>query len=326
MSKRPLRFRQLVAEPLERREMMAGDVSVSIAGGTLIVRGDAQANGIAITQLNADTYVVTGFNDAENAAVRTTVNGELTSQTFSGVRNDINIDMGDGNDIVLMDNRNDTNLANARAITGVPTLTIATSATARDFATTNPDRIDVQRNLLIRLGAGDDDASLAFDASIGRSGGSVIIDGGAGHDDIDILTALARGSVTIRTGDGNDTVDIGTGAKKTDVGVRGHLFADLGSGNDWLSAKRLITSSSLVNSGSGDDNITISRSTANSVTNIRTGSGNDSVSIENSTALSALIAIDSSGHDHFFDLGGNTIKSHTIIGYEDDAEEENEIG
>lgn len=71
--------------------MLAGDVSVSVSGGVLVVRGDGADNGISISQVDEDSYAVVGFL---HGGEETTVNGQIEAQQFDGVTNGFNIDLG----------------------------------------------------------------------------------------------------------------------------------------------------------------------------------------------------------------------------------------
>src|SRR5437899_10462883 len=65
--------RTLKVEQLERRAMLAGNVSVSVTGGNLIVTGDNHDNAVLIQEVddgdgNANThaYEITGFDFADS--------------------------------------------------------------------------------------------------------------------------------------------------------------------------------------------------------------------------------------------------------------------
>src|SRR3954465_2470515 len=53
--------RKLNVEGLENRALLAGNVAVSVSGGTLFITGDGFGNGVAVQQLDSGKYFVSGF-------------------------------------------------------------------------------------------------------------------------------------------------------------------------------------------------------------------------------------------------------------------------
>src|SRR5688500_15814163 len=75
--------RRMFVEQLERRSMLAGNVTAFEAGGNLFVRGDNGDNLVLIQQTGDDEYTVTGldfadggFADPPFAAGPTSINGD----------------------------------------------------------------------------------------------------------------------------------------------------------------------------------------------------------------------------------------------------------
>jgi len=85
-------------EPLESRRMMAGDVSVLFADGSLDIIGDGADNAIYIYE-NTTGIVVEGANG-------TTVNGVagplVAVPPLSKITNDLNIDLNGGDDSLVL--------------------------------------------------------------------------------------------------------------------------------------------------------------------------------------------------------------------------------
>jgi hypothetical protein len=83
-------FRPLRIEPLEGRALLAGDVTVTLAGTTLTITGDASANEVEITPgASVGEYVITGLNN-------TIINGpSLIVDPF----NLIDVDLEGGSDV-----------------------------------------------------------------------------------------------------------------------------------------------------------------------------------------------------------------------------------
>src|SRR5687767_8356137 len=82
-------------EALERRCMLAGNVTVSVVDGDLMVRGDREPNAIVIAQATDGTYTVAGAVDDDG--LPTTVNGGA-SGVFTRMDDDLRIRMGRGDD------------------------------------------------------------------------------------------------------------------------------------------------------------------------------------------------------------------------------------
>src|SRR5215210_3728665 len=93
---RPCKF-----ESLEKRNLLAGDVTASIHNGDLIIQGDDFANGITITAgATAGTLVITGRNAGGSATnVNGTANGPVN---LSGFMDDLKISMKGGGDSVTI--------------------------------------------------------------------------------------------------------------------------------------------------------------------------------------------------------------------------------
>ncbi|MDB5387752.1 MAG: hypothetical protein JWM11_3398 [Planctomycetaceae bacterium] len=127
-------------EQFEDRVLLAGDVLMSLRGSTLTIKGDASANEIAfVPGLTANSVVVNGL-------MGTTLNGMATF-TFPSSVSTIKLNLGDGDDVVRVD--------------------------------------DVEvGNLTGNLGNGNDDLEIERnDAhSIGTTLNSLNINGGAGND------------------------------------------------------------------------------------------------------------------------------------------------
>ena len=99
--------RKIFLETLEPRAMLAGNVNVFVSGGSLFVQGDANDNAVLIQQEGNGTYSVTGldFNTLGVTGLGfaggpTSINGDDSGEAaiFSGVTNDINVDLKGGND------------------------------------------------------------------------------------------------------------------------------------------------------------------------------------------------------------------------------------
>jgi hypothetical protein len=208
-------YRRLMAERLERRNLLAGDVTVSVSGGDLVITGDADDNYLAVWHDSiADEWVVEGGRRVDGGVpqigTETTVNGQLTLQTFSGVTGSLIIDLGDGNDQIEI---------SEGTIAGDLVVGLGTG------------------NNVLRLTGGNLPATIGFELNQNTFtrgalsiGGDLSVTSDAGDDLIEIDADVpVEGNVSIVTGDGDDQlVLLGSGT----WAVTGNLVLDFGAGDD----------------------------------------------------------------------------------------------
>src|SRR5262245_35512953 len=90
--------RSLSFETLESKQMLAGDVTVSVVAGTMLVKGDDAGNHVQITQGdNGTSFIVKGL-DGTTVKMNGTTAPE-TGLVVTGVKG-VNVNMGSGPDIV----------------------------------------------------------------------------------------------------------------------------------------------------------------------------------------------------------------------------------
>src|SRR5262249_4095162 len=90
--------RKLAFQPLENRQLMTGNVSVSVQNHALVINGDNNDNQIRIEQVGNGQYTI-------SSSYSTTINGQSTPQTFSGVTGDFKIDLKGGEDLLSIGNQ-----------------------------------------------------------------------------------------------------------------------------------------------------------------------------------------------------------------------------
>lgn len=94
-------------EALENRRLLAGNVEVTLVGGTLSITGDASANGVAIAVVSGGTAgTVSGFDLGGSATTLVDENGTpIAGNTFNFTSpiTRLNVDMKGGNDNLTID-------------------------------------------------------------------------------------------------------------------------------------------------------------------------------------------------------------------------------
>jgi hypothetical protein len=190
--------RRFGPEKLETRQMLAGDVTVSVNAGNLSIVGDSEDNILVITATaNAGEFVISSGGGG------TTVNGGAVPVTVTGVTGDVTIQLHDGGDGLELDSDpaafqfpGDLNIDmgtnpepgafNFMSATGANSFSIAGSVTIVGHLT---------------MGAGLDNANIAndFTATLSGDSGEVELEGGSVGGDVTITGTDGGKSVTIST-------------------------------------------------------------------------------------------------------------------------------
>lgn len=187
---------------LEMRQLLAGDVAVTHNSGILNVLGDGLANEIQIVGTANGGATLVG-------TANTTINGGTTSFVVESGLRQVNIRLGNGNDVVDLSG---LVLSDRLIIDGDG----------------GNDQIGI-RDINIRFlevdgGTGDD--VLEFHNAYSRR--DIRIRGQAGNDTVSITAMAADRNFYLDTGDGSDTIAI------DNLGVRKSIQIDSGSGDDAL--------------------------------------------------------------------------------------------
>ncbi len=284
--------RRLVAQCLEDRQMLAGDVLANFAAGTLTITGDGAGNGVEI---------VPGDNPGEYRVIGTVVNGVMTQVTGTGVfiedpLSAINVNLAGGSDTFTI---RGTSVANQLDIHGNVTITETTGLNTINLINT---RVTGAFNVL--GGTDEDNVEMVGSRVIGPTNltlgegnnsamiiGGTVLDGnlnftsGASEDSLFIYEAEIDGVVTVGMGAGNDKVVMGM---TTDATVGGDITLNLGPGNDRAifhdtDAKRTVT----INGGDGNNVVDIEQSkigvsVPGTVLTINNAAGHDTLAIRES--------------------------------------------
>jgi VCBS repeat-containing protein len=213
-AKRKPGFRSLALEQLESRVVLTGNVQAFVTGGTLRVNGDSADNQILISQVGPQIFQISSRDGT------TTINGQTAPQTFSRAKNDMQINMGAGNDVVEI-----------AGVAGAP--------------------LTVKQRLSVVTGPGDDQVLVSNVRAL-----RLTIDTGAGNDTLNIGSGGATAGVNvtkeavIAMGAGNDNAVIANSQ------FRKTLVLDMGAGTDNATmTSTSVTKKSTLNGGAGIDTL-----------------------------------------------------------------------
>jgi VCBS repeat-containing protein len=208
------RKRALFLERLETRQVLDGNVNVFLSGGSLDIRGDAGDNQITIEQHSPHSFVVSSRDGT------TTINGQTDPQTFFGVTKDVDILMGQGNNIVDLDGADGGPISISRQ------LNIGAGSGDDQVLMT---RVHAER-IYINTRGGDDTLNIGNggdNAGITVSKKATVF-AGSGQDDVAIFRSSFNQALDLSMGAGDDT----TTMKNVSVGRKSTI--DGGGGSDTL--------------------------------------------------------------------------------------------
>jgi hypothetical protein len=256
-------------ESLERRDLLAGDVLVNVVQGSLVIEGDELGNNIAISA-NAETgdITVTGL---DGTTVHLEGEDPGTEVVVSGVRRDVRINLGDGDDVVSL------------------------------------GELSVRGDISIRTGLGEDtvhvgdegdmatESQLELDALVNLRG-SLRINTGDGNDEVIVDNTALRASLHINTGDGDDTVSLGgetmvdgTAAALSNSGNRGLGGIGRGLLGGDIDARLNVRGGAHVDLGDGNDELNLDQVQVRSMLTVKGGEGDDDVNVNSASAFALSI-------------------------------------
>lgn len=253
--KRPARRaqRRLCFDSLEERNLLAGDVSAAIVGGTdLVITGDTAGNAVRVGGTSIPGEYIVSRGDST-----TTINGAMTPFTASGISNLI-INLGDGDDRL--------NVAYVR-VSGNVSIDTGSDA-GKDLV--RVALAEVSGTFDVHTGDGNDELIL----SALRVDGAATIDSGGGDDKLYLSVGKFGGSFGVSTGNGSDFVSLSAvniaGTTTVDTG------ADTGRDRVVIIASRFQSAAS-IDLGDGDDKLIITFSRFDSTLSADGNLGNDAL-------------------------------------------------
>lgn len=212
----------LQVESLETRQMMAGDVSVSINGGDLVINGDGNNNELIIMGTGSDgEFDIYGANG-------TSVNGQSLIHV-AGVDDDFRINLRDGNNKLGM-----------RDLEVPDDLRIRSRGGNDEIGM---EDVTIGDDVDIRTGKGNDTVFLKTGAA-----DRIRVSTGAGADDV-VLTKVRADRASVNTGSGNDQFAI------VENVFEARATAILGAGDD-LAFQTQTVGQLRVNGSGGNDGAT----------------------------------------------------------------------
>lgn len=338
--------RRLRMEGLEERQLMAGDVAVSMFGGELMINGDEAGNAVMVSKLNDGGFKISGL---WTDGAYTTINGQ-SETTVNGV-NGMHIDLDDGNDQLYINNtysgndlvvNGDLNIKTGGGDDQVRIINTtvtgkASIVTDQDSATGSPwwndqpsgddnvtlDGLIVYDDMDIKTGKGSD--SVNFDSFFTNNYpqwnvvDQLSIDTGVGTNDgdtVDMDYVFAHESINVLTGNGDDHIHT-----KHANAVEGIYMSTYGGQDtvdvdysDYMNWNGIGSAAHLsINTGSGSDNVTLDHVDVRGSVALTTGSGNDTVEMNDVHAHDAIYA-DLGAHSDTLKIRNSSAASAYLYG------------
>lgn len=211
-------------QALEARQLLAGDVAVSLSGDTLEIIGDNAANEVRIVgRADGSAQVI--------AATGTTINGSTSPFSAAAGLKNVNVNLNGGDDVFSVHGLVINSNLNISGGSGADRISISDS-NLRDlnFSTNDGNDVASLHNVYarknIRIETGDNNDTLSITAM--AAGGDVMLDTGAGNDTLAIDNLGTKNEIRIELGSGDDQALV-TGET---YGYRARI--NLAEGNDTL--------------------------------------------------------------------------------------------
>jgi len=274
------KHRNLFVEGLENRAMLAGNVTVAVSGGSLVITGDIAGNGVSVQQLDNGKYFVTGFSVSGG---NTTVNGSLAGKVVTGVTNDINVDLDGGNDVFVMSNRASRRAELAAQLSGGTAGPIQPSPQAPS-SNVDPGLTRVPKNLSVATEDGADGVGMTVRVGSNDLNGGAHVGGvanlktGSGDDRVIVKNSTIFDDLLIDTAAGADNVDT------SGSGTYDFLYATLGQGWDTFTSTNSWGYHSQIYGGNGNDTISVSNYNFTEEVFLHGGEGDNTITANNMNA------------------------------------------
>jgi hypothetical protein len=308
--------RSLKVEQLERRAMLAGNVSVSVDGaGNLFVTGDNHDNAVLIQEVedfddnpNTHAYLITGFDFAdsgiggfESGPTNITGGGEevdpglgTSARVVTGVKANIIVDLKKGNDVLGVGNSVEDLILLAEDCgfglgigsgSGGGSGSSSPRIVAEDVVLT--EKFTAPINLIINLGDGNNAVAVIGDIGVNFNAGSLVINGGKNSDDVAVGSSfqfendsIIHGDLAIVTQKGDDNICVHNAT------IFGAMAINAGDGFNEVSGENFEAAAAAIVTGKNNDEISLTSFDLDTALTINSGNANkvDSVLVEDFTA------------------------------------------
>lgn len=270
---------RLMVEPLENRNLLAGNVSAFVSDGNLFINGDGAANTISVES--------NGVNVIQVRGIGTNVNGSATVKNFN-VTGSVNITMNGGADVVRVTNLVVSSDLNVRMGEG-----------ANEIYTGRPS-------------AGDNVKFGSLPSGPLFVQGNTSILSGSGNDRLFQSDTHVQGTGTVRLDSGVDQIQMdrpaGSGAN---VEYGGFLNLIPGGHNDSVNITGLVVDDNMaISDPGGATTVSINSMDVHGTLTVTTQASIDSVTIQNTNVRNVLAVVSGGGDD---DLSLSAIADHMDI-------------
>ena len=247
----PKRHR-LTLEPLENRQLLAGNISIETSDGNLVILGDALSNRISIRQTGLGQFTVTG-NDGEQFR---TPGGQYqkTPVKVANVRGGLLVSLASGNDSVQIQG-----LGSSRSLGAFVTVL------------TGPGKDEVVIRE-VQTGGLQYPPQIKVPTELNRQRAAI---GNSAY-----WNATTPGSITIDTGAGDRASD-GDTVSLQSINVEGPTMINTGFGADQVKLNGMTGRQAVINTSAGSDQVELAQQASVSfdTLNITMGDDNDYVNI-----------------------------------------------
>lgn len=296
------RTTKLSVERLESRALLS--VSANLAGSNLVIKGDADADAVAVVQLASDVANVGAAGDIvviSDSPINGGANNFVTFASTAGVSpiKQIHATLGAGNNVFLL---GDTTTAGTGGVTtaGIVALQdeIANVLGLNDStvvaATTSS--LNALKTVSVTTGVGDDAAAIT-----GVTATRLSINAGKGNNTIGLTKDTVTNRIDVLASNGNDNLNASTV-------TAGTFNIKLSTGNNTVALAALTLGHNLsVALGAGDNTVTLDGSTIGGNLSINVGGRRSStVTTTDSLTLSGTTTV---GHNAslLMGRGNNTL-------------------
>jgi hypothetical protein len=268
-------------ETLERRELMAGNVTVSLSGSDLKIAGDSSSNGVVVSRIDNATIEVRGQT---RAGAATSINGVANGSVRLASPTNVYVDMWGGNDEIRF----------------------------HGHSAVSP--LNVPGKMVIYSQSGNDSVAL-YNVKVG---GDLSVNSGTGKDEfygvgIDVGDDLfVKESANTNYSGNSDFVNI---YGKSRIGDQ--LNVKFNGASDTLKVSDTTAKSFWIETGAGNDSVLFDEVHALNDARIRPGSGSDTTKVGNSRFGDDLIieelAAARAGERNTIDISGNTVGDYIWV-------------